>query len=146
MARTLYERVGGRPFFDKLVEDFYEGVEAEELLRPLYPTRLERSKNDLAEFLAQYWGGPQSYSERKGHPRLRMRHARFVIGWAEREAWMRCMTSAVEASGADAPTRHQLVEYFDMASTHMINAVEERPTARRIGTVGGDQAAGPSGV
>ena len=142
MTQTLFDRVGGRPFFDQLVSDFYDAVDQEPLLRPLYPDRLERSKVDLAEFLSQYWGGPQVYSERKGHPRLRMRHGRFAIGWDERQAWLRCMASAVEASGADSETRRQLLEYFDMAATHLVNSVEERPTARRLPLQPTDESAG----
>ena len=119
---TLFEAVGGRPFFDALVDRFYVGVEADDRLRPLYPDDLTESRRDLAEFLSQYWGGPTVYSDRRGHPRLRMRHARFVIGEAERTAWLDAMTAAVDAAAPPDEIRQALVDYFEMASTHMINA------------------------
>lgn len=118
---TLFEAVGGRPFFDALVDRFYDGVAGSEVLRPLYPDDLTESRRDLAEFLAQYWGGPPVYSDRKGHPRLRMRHAGFVIGEPERIAWMTAMLDAVDAAGLPGEIRTALVDYFEMASTHMIN-------------------------
>jgi hemoglobin len=96
---TLFERAGGQTWFDALVERFYEGVEQDPVLRPLYPDDLEPGKRHLALFLAQYWGGPGTYSEERGHPRLRMRHAPFAIGSAERDAWVRHMTAAVQAGG-----------------------------------------------
>ena len=117
----LFEAVGGRPFFDALVDRIYVGVETSEVLRPLYPDDLTESRLDLAEFLAQYWGGPPVYSDRKGHPRLRMRHAGFVIGEAERAAWMTAMLDAVDAVALPDEIRTALVDYFEMASTHMIN-------------------------
>jgi hemoglobin len=83
---TLYERVGGQPFFDALVERFYAGVAADTLLRPLYPENSKRQRVTCV-FLAQYWGGPRTYSDERGHPRLRLRHVRFRIGRAERDAW-----------------------------------------------------------
>jgi hemoglobin len=96
---TLYERAGGQPWFDALVERFYEGVEQDPALRPLYPEDLEPGKRHLALFLAQYWGGPGTYSEERGHPRLRMRHGPFAIGPEARDAWIRHMTAAIEAGG-----------------------------------------------
>ncbi len=118
---TLFEAVGGRPFFDELVDRFYVGVEADERLRPLYPEDLTESRRDLAEFLAQYWGGPTDYSDRKGHPRLRMRHVGFAIGEPEKAAWLEAMLGAVEAVAPTEEIRSALVDYFEMAATHMIN-------------------------
>lgn len=120
---TLYDEVGGDVFFIGLVDRFYVHVEADPTLRPLYPPDLADSKLDLAQFLSQYWGGPQIYSNRKGHPRLRMRHNRFSIGVAERDAWMAAMTAAVdESDDVDDSIKARLHEYFEMAATHLINA------------------------
>ncbi|MEO1060997.1 MAG: globin [Actinomycetota bacterium] len=125
---TLFEAVGGRPFFDDLVDRFYAGVEADERLRPLYPDDLTESRLDLAEFLSQYWGGPPIYSDRKGHPRLRMRHGGFAIGEAEKTAWLTAMLAAVDAVTPPGDIRRALVDYFEMAATHMINVRESPPS------------------
>lgn len=121
MTTTLYDHVGGQPFFDTLVDRFYDGVESDAALRAMYPDDLEPGKRALALFLAQYFGGPTTYSDEKGHPRLRMRHVNFRIGPAERDGWLKHMTAAVEASGADEQTRDQMHGYFAMAAEHMIN-------------------------
>ena len=118
---TLYERVGGMAFFDELVERFYAGVEDDPLLRPMYPDDLTDSRDHLALFLAQYWGGPTTYSDQRGHPMLRARHMPFAIGEPERDAWMRHMADAVAASEVDDATAAELIEYFERAATHMIN-------------------------
>ena len=118
---TLYERVGGQPFFDALVERFYAGVESDPLLRRLYPADLTEPRRHLALFLAQYWGGPHTYSDERGHPRLRMRHFRFRIGQAERDAWLAHMRAAVERSPAAADDRNALRGYFELAATSLIN-------------------------
>jgi len=122
---TLFELVGGQSFFDALVNSFYDKVEADAGLRALYPPDLEPGKRSLALFLGQYWGGPPVYSEEKGHPRLRMRHAPFAIDAAARDAWLTAMLSAVESSDAPDVARAALREYFEMASEAMIN----RPSA-----------------
>jgi hemoglobin len=103
-AGTVYEVVGGQPFFVDLVDGFYDGVATDPLLRPLYPEDLTESKRHLTGFLAQYWGGPSAYSDERGHPRLRMRHAPFVIGEAERDAWLRAMVSSLDAVAAARAT------------------------------------------
>ena len=118
---TVFEVVGGQPFFDALVERFYERVERDPALRRLYPADLGPGKRALALFLGQYWGGPPAYSEEKGHPRLRMRHAPFAIGGPERDAWLAAMLDAVDGSDAPAAAREMMREYFEMASTAMIN-------------------------
>ena len=120
--QTVYEAVGGQPFFDRLVDTFYERVERDALLRPLYPEDLEPGKRALALFLGQYWGGPPAYSAVKGHPRLRMRHAPFVIGPAERDGWLRAMNEALTALHPPAEVDAAMREYFEMAATHMINS------------------------
>ncbi|MEM9035623.1 MAG: globin [Actinomycetota bacterium] len=120
---TIFEAVGGQAFFDALVDRFYVEIEADELLRPLYPPDLTESRRNLAEFLGQYWGGPGVYSDRKGHPRLRMRHVNFAIGEEQRAAWVRAMTAALD--GTEPPLhpelRRRFDDYFEMAARHMIN-------------------------
>ena len=117
----LHDRVGGSAFFVDLVERFYEGVAADPLLRRLYPEELGPGKRALTLFLVQYWGGPTTYSDEKGHPRLRMRHFPFTIGTAERDRWYHHMSAAVRASGAGPDEQAELLAYFDMAATAMIN-------------------------
>jgi hemoglobin len=122
-VETVFDRVGGQPFFDQLVERFYEGVEGDPLLRPLYPDDLVEPKRHLALFLGQYWGGPAAYNLERGHPRLRLRHAPFAIGLAERDAWLAHMTEAVRSSGVAHDVEQELLTYFDAASRSLINAV-----------------------
>jgi hemoglobin len=101
---SIYDAVGGRPFFVDLVDGFYAGVSADLLLRPMYPEDLGESRRHLAGFLTQYWGGPSAYSDERGHPRLRMRHAPFAIGAAERDAWLRHMLGSLDAVAAARAT------------------------------------------
>lgn len=122
---TVYEAVGGGDFFTELVERFYRGVAADLLLRPLYPDDLGDSKRHLDLFLQQYWGGPGTYSQERGHPRLRMRHAPFVVGEAERDAWLRHMTAALDSLVAEGrvPTdaEPQLRGYFASTADFLVN-------------------------
>ena len=118
---TLYERVGGQAWFDALVERFYERVADDPVLRPMYPDDLEPGKRHLALFLGQYWGGPGTYSEERGHPRLRARHLPFAIGEGERDAWVRHMADAVDATDVDDETKAELLTYLADAATFMIN-------------------------
>ena len=121
MTDSLYDRVGGQAWFDALVERFYEEVADDPVLRPMYPDDLEPGKRHLALFLGQYWGGPGTYSEERGHPRLRARHLPFAIGERERDAWVRHMTVAVEAGGLDAATAAELLDYLGDAATFLVN-------------------------
>jgi hemoglobin len=119
---TLYDAVGGMPFFERLVTRFYEGVAADEVLRPLYPDDLEAPARRLTLFLAQYWGGPTTYDAERGHPRLRMRHAPFAIGPEERDRWLVHMRAAVDEAGpVPESARTALLEYFEMAAEAMRN-------------------------
>ena len=118
----MYERVGGEEFFVALVDRFYAGVAVDPVLRPLYPDDLTEPKAHLALFLAQYWGGPPTYGETRGHPRLRMRHAPFVIGRLERDAWLRHMTGALQAAGLAPKDEAEIQAYFDMAANQLMNA------------------------
>ena len=123
-ATSVYEAAGGEQTFTRLVERFYAGVAEDPVLRPLYPgdpLMFAAASQHLRLFLIQYWGGPGWYSERRGHPRLRMRHMRFAIGRAERDAWMGHMRSAVESLDLDPQVRSALLEYFENAATAMMN-------------------------
>ena len=122
-ALPLFERVGGEPYFTELVAHFYRGVAADPVLRPMYPEDdLGPAEERFRLFLIQYWGGPTTYSETRGHPRLRMRHGPFAVTPTARDAWLRHMTEAVEASTATPAERDELHAYFAMAAQHMINA------------------------
>ena len=122
LTGSVFDMAGGEPAFRELVARFYAGVATDQVLRPLYPEEdLTGATERLTLFLIQYWGGPSTYSERRGHPRLRMRHHPFAIGSAEREAWLRHMTSAVESMDFAPPVREALLDYFGAASTAMIN-------------------------
>jgi hemoglobin len=120
---TVYEIVGGMPFFEKLVGDFYDEVEADPVLLDLYPEPddLGPARERLTLFLAQYWGGPTTYSDERGHPRLRMRHAPFVIGPAQRDRWLRAMRLALDEAGVSPALRIRFDTYFDMAAEGMRN-------------------------
>jgi hemoglobin len=123
---TLFDRVGGEEFFVDLVDHFYLDVAGDPLLRPLYPDDLTESRRHLALFLMQYWGGPSTYNDQRGHPRLRMRHVPFVIGPAERDAWLRHMNDAaermVETRGLTRVDADELRAYFEMAAGSLMNA------------------------
>jgi len=121
MATTLYERVGGEAWFMALVERFYAGVETDPVLRPLYSNELGESRRHLALFLAQYFGGPQRYQELRGHPALRMRHARFSIGVREHDAWLAHMTSAVRSGGLSPRDQPDGLGYFASAAGMLRN-------------------------
>ncbi len=118
---TLYESVGGMETFRQLVEAFYRGVETDPGLRPMYPPDLTESREHLALFLAQYFGGPGTYSEQRGHPRLRMRHRPFRIDAAARDAWLRHMRAAVDKVGVSEPARGVMLAYFKQVADFMIN-------------------------
>ena len=128
MSDSLFDRVGGHRFFHELVAHFYAAVESDPILRPLYPADLSPSRDHLALFLVQYWGGPPTYNEQRGHPRLRMRHVPFAIGQAERDAWLGHMQAAVAASPADEADKAALNTYFESAATSLINRFPERGT------------------
>ncbi len=122
--QTLYDEVGGEAVFRALIARFYAEVQRDtEVLRPLYPDEdLGPAAERLTLFLMQYWGGPQTYMQERGHPRLRMRHHPFVIGPRERDAWLRAMRVALEHSDIAEPQRTQLWDYFESTAAHMMNA------------------------
>src|SRR5690242_6398896 len=120
---SFYDAVGGAATFHTIVGRFYELVRDDEILRPLYPEDdLDGAEERLRMFLEQYWGGPRTYSDQRGHPRLRMRHAPFQIGFLERDAWLRCMRIAVDEAGLDPARRDQLWEYLEMAANSLMNS------------------------
>ena len=122
-AESFYDAVGGEETFHRLVGRFYEEVAKDEVLRPIYPEEdLGPAEERLRLFLMQYWGGPHTYSDRRGHPRLRMRHAPFTIGPIERDAWLRCMRVAVDEAGLSDQHRAQLWTYLEMAANSLMNS------------------------
>src|SRR6266536_6124938 len=119
---NFYEAVGGEQTFRRLVGRFYAKVAEDPLLRSVYPGEdLGPAEEHLRLFLVQYWGGPRTYSEQRGHPRLRMRHVPFPIGQAERNAWLAHMRLAVQQSPAEPADAQALLDYFESASTSLIN-------------------------
>jgi hemoglobin len=120
---SFYDVVGGEDAFRRLVHRFYEGVAADPLLRPLYPEEdLTGAEERLRGFLIQYWGGPNTYSQERGHPRLRMRHAPFVIGQAEHDAWLRHMHDAVLSLELPPEQETRLWDYLVYAAASLVNS------------------------
>ncbi len=129
---TLFEAVGGETTFRRLVDRFYAGVESDPALRAVYPSRdLRPAREHLTLFLIQYWGGPATYNERRGHPRLRMRHAHFAIGEAERDAWLRHMRDALDELQLEPRYDDELWRYLVMAAQSLVN---QAPAAGPDGT------------
>ena len=123
VAATLFERVGGTPFFERLAEEFYVSVRTDPVLLALYPEPddLGPARRRLALFLAQYWGGPTTYSDERGHPRLRMRHATFPIDDAMRDRWLAHMNAALDAVAVPAELIAEMRDYFVRAADHLRN-------------------------
>lgn len=119
---NFYDAVGGEETFRRIVARFYELVAKDEILRPLYPDEdLAPAEERLRLFLMQYWGGPHTYSDQRGHPRLRMRHAPFEVGPVQRDAWLRCMRVAVDEVEMGEAYRVVLWNYLEMAANSMVN-------------------------
>lgn len=120
---SLYDAVGGLTFFERLVDRFYEGVATDEVLLPLYPEApdLTGARHRLTLFLAQYWGGPTTYSDERGHPRLRLRHMPFTVGPRERDHWLTHMGAAVAATAPTPEIAETLMGYFRPAAEHLRN-------------------------
>ncbi|WP_288336736.1 globin [uncultured Gordonia sp.] len=125
-SRSFYDEVGGADTFARLTHTFYSEVAKDEILRPLYPEEdLGPAERRLRMFLEQYWGGPRTYSEERGHPRLRMRHHPYKIGPIERDAWLRCMHTAIaeiDSQTLDDEHRRALTDYMEMAAQSMMNS------------------------
>lgn len=128
---SFFERVGGHTTFDALVRRFYEGVAADPVLRPMYPEdELEGAIWRLTAFLEQYWGGPGTYSEERGHPRLRMRHNAFPVTPDARDRWLFHMTAAVDSLELAPMDREELMDYLDRAAQAMVNSFENDSNGR----------------
>jgi hemoglobin len=123
VEETLFDQVGGEAFFIQLVDAFYGAVERDPTIRPMYPEDLTDSKQHFTMFLIQYWGGPRTYQEERGHPRLRMRHAPFEITKSARDAWLRAMNVALETVRSQLTDEQfeSLTSYFQMAATQLQN-------------------------
>lgn len=120
---TVWAQAGGRPTFERLVRRFYDGVQHDEVLWPMYPEHdLEGAIQRLTGFLEQYWGGPTTYSDQRGHPRLRMRHAAFHIDRLARERWLHHMRAALDEIALPPLLDAMFWDYFERAATAMLNA------------------------
>lgn len=123
-AANFYQQVGGRPAFAALVDAFYDGVATDPVLRPMYPEGdLGPAKERLLLFLEQYWGGPTTYTERRGHPRLRARHAPFPIDAEARDRWLTHMRAAVTGLHLAPIHESQLWDYLERAAWSMVNTL-----------------------
>jgi hemoglobin len=122
---TFYEQVGGHETFVRLVDVFYDGVAADPVLRPLYPEEdLAGARERLRMFLEQYWGGPTTYSQQRGHPRLRMRHAPFRVNPEARDRWLSHMREAVVSLRLAPMLESVLWDYLERAAWSMVNTME----------------------
>jgi hemoglobin len=126
LAKSFYDDVGGRPTFEKLVTEFYRGVADDPVLKPMYPEEdLGPASERLLLFLEQYWGGPSTYSETRGHPRLRMRHMPFRVNPDARDRWLLHMRSAVDTLGLSPLHEAELWSYLERAAHAMVNTFDE---------------------
>jgi hemoglobin len=127
-ARSFYEQIGGHETFVRLVDRFYQGVAEDTVLRPMYPGEdLGPAKERLLMFLEQYWGGPTTYSELRGHPRLRMRHASFPVGPTAKDHWLAHMRVAVEDLRLAPIHASTLWDYLERAAISLVNQREDTP-------------------
>ena len=123
---NFWEQIGGRPTFEKLVRRFYEGIKGDEVLLPMYPEEdLEGAIQRLTGFLEQYWGGPGTYSEERGHPRLRMRHMPFRVNPDARDRWLQHMRVAVDELELSPLHDATLWAYLERAAHAMVNTFDE---------------------
>jgi hemoglobin len=125
-APTFYDAIGGYPTIAKIVDRFYEGVATDEVLRPMYPEEdLGPAAERFTLFLCQYWGGPSTYSERRGHPRLRMRHAPFKVTPKARDHWLLHFREGLDSANLSAEHDAQFWDYITHAAQFMVNTFEE---------------------
>jgi len=125
-AESFFDQIGGHDTFVKLVDAFYEGVRSDPVLRPMYPDEdMEGAVWRLRSFLEQYWGGPHTYSEQRGHPRLRMRHVPFKVNPDARDRWLSHMAKAVDSLGLSELDRAMLWDYLERAAHSMVNTFED---------------------
>ncbi|MFV0430130.1 MAG: globin [Arachnia sp.] len=126
MTETFFDRVGGHATFTRLVARFYEGVADDPPLRQMYPEDdLGPAADRLRLFLEQYWGGPHTYSQTRGHPRLRIRHAPYQVTPAQRDRWLHHMLAAVDTLALAAPEDAELRDYLTRAAHFMVNSPED---------------------
>jgi hemoglobin len=126
LAKSFYDDVGGRPTFEKLVTEFYRGVASDPILKPMYPEEdLGPASERLLLFLEQYWGGPSTYSETRGHPRLRMRHMPFRVNPDARDRWLLHMRAALDTLGLSPLHEAELWSYLERAAHAMVNTFDE---------------------
>ena len=119
--QTIYEMIGGEATVRELVDVFYAKIEADEVLRPIFPDDLEPGKRWQYLFLMQRWGGPAQYAAERGHPRLRMRHMPFPIDNEARDRWVQHMLDAIDEVGIPEPARSEMRQFFDQGATFMVN-------------------------
>ena len=125
-GRSFYEQIGGHDTFVAIVRRFYDGVETDPVLKPMYPADdMEGAVERLTLFLEQYWGGPGTYSEQRGHPRLRMRHNPFKVNPDARDRWLAHMAVAVDSVSLSPLDREVLWDYLERAAHAMVNTFEE---------------------
>ncbi len=125
---TFYDAVGGHPTFVRIVDRFYQGVATDAELRPLYPEEdLAPAAHRLTMFLEQYWGGPTTYSDQRGHPRLGMRHAPFSVTPQARDRWLTHMRAAIDEAGLSSEHTAQLWAYVERAAHFLVNTFDETP-------------------
>ena len=124
--RSFYDEVGGAETFQLLVSRFYQLVRDDEILRPLYPEDdLDGAEHRLRMFLEQYWGGPTTYSERRGHPRLRARHMPYKVNPLARDRWITHMTAAVRSAGLSPLHESEMLDYVERAAHSMLNTFDD---------------------
>ena len=129
-SSALFDRIGGSATFDALVRKFYEGIREDERLRPMYPEDdLEGATWRLSAFLQQYFGGPTDYSDQRGHPRLRMRHAAFHVNPDAKERWLAHMRRAVDSLQLSPMDEGELWDYLERAALSMVNTFEDYPSS-----------------
>lgn len=126
VEQSFFEAIGGAETFDRLVEVFYEGVAQDDVLAPMYPEEdLVGARWRLSQFLQQYWGGPSTYSDQRGHPRLRMRHVPYKINPLARDRWLLHMRSGLDAIKLSPMHDAMFWDYLERAAHSLINSFEE---------------------
>lgn len=126
-AATFYDEIGGMPTIRKIVDRFYEGIATDELIRPMYPEEdLGPAAERLTLFLAQYWGGPTTYSDNRGHPRLRMRHAPFAVSPAAKDRWLHHFRAGLDSVNLTPEQDAKFWAYAEHAAQFMVNTFDER--------------------
>lgn len=129
--QTFYDAIGGYPTIAGIVARFYQGVADDEVLRPLYPEQdLGPAQERFTLFLVQYWGGPTTYNEQRGHPRLRMRHAPFAVTPKAKDHWLRHFRAGLDEAHLSSDHDAQFWDYVTHAAQFMVNTFEEAPQAR----------------